>query len=114
MELVGGGQSGRISDLKNPGKAAVSLLSTAALSKQGPTHVWRTPIPASKPTGTVFVLAKCHPVFCHLLQGVILCSQEALRLDNHVPSCCTKSTFPLSVPEFRLEEKCLLSFLLSR
>lgn len=39
LELpVGGGQSIRISDLQNPGKAAVTSISTTVLTKQGPIH----------------------------------------------------------------------------
>lgn len=128
MELGGGDQS-RIRDLKNPGKAVavVSLVSTAALSEQGPTHRGMTSYPSVQANwnGVEISQMSSHfyftALFRHLLGGTILCSQEVFRLDSCAPSCCCccccceKSTFPLSMPAFKLERKHLLiSFILSR
>lgn len=94
MEL-GGRSLSRTSDLKNPAEAvtAVSLVSTATLSNRGPTHVRIAPNPSVQANwnGVQISQMSSHfyftALFHHLLRGIILCSQEALRLDNHVPSC---------------------------
>lgn len=67
-----GALSGRISDWKDPGQAAVTLVSTAL---QGGTHPRVTlPVPASKLTvEPVFTLATSHRAHpCHWLQGIPL------------------------------------------
>lgn len=102
---LGSGDQSRIRDLKNPGKAVavvgeavtvVSLVSTAAVSEQGPTHGGMTPYPSVQANwnGVEISQMSSHfyftALFHHLLGGTILCSQEAFRLDSCAPSCCCK------------------------
>lgn len=58
------------------------------------------PIPVSKPIGAIVHMSQMSSYLyltalgCHLLQGITLCKQEALRLDNLAPSCCKQKHIP--------------------
>lgn len=96
--------------------AVVSVVSTAALPKRGPTHRRMTPHPSVQPNwnGAEISQTSSHfyfiAFFRHLLWDTILCSREAFLLDSHIPSCCRrkKKHTPPSMSEFRLESKHLL------
>ena len=98
-----GALSGRISDWKDQGQAAVTLVSTAL---QGGTHPRVTlPVPVSKLTGTCVHIGCMSPrSSLSLAPGHSFVNQEALRLDKLTPSCCKRERIPPFHSEFRLEK----------